>query len=344
VKICVISTPVFQCPPPGYSGLEHLAWLCAEGFASRGHEVSLVAPDGSRANGCEIIQSGPPGGWGEREAYSNYWHRLPEFDVILDHTWQKWSYVLKQEGKLKSPVLGVMHAPVNTMYQTLPMGVEKPCFVCISKDQANHFEAFHGRQALVCHNGVDPDFYSPMSVKRTRRFLFLARFSSIKGADLAIQACKQAKVDLDLIGDDTITGEPHYLEEIRSWCDGKKINLVGPATRGECVHWFSRAHCLLHPNLRFREPFGLAPVEAQLCGTPVIAWDFGAMRETLHPDHCRLVRSMDDLVEAITKMKGSAVTQEARDACREWGKQFSVNRMIDRYLELMQTAITTGGW
>lgn len=152
MKICVISSSVFKIPVAGYSGLEHLAWLQAKGLAELGHEVALVAPEGSTCPGVTCIPTGPEGAWDEKLSYSKYWHFLPQFDAIIDNSWQKWSYKLKQEGKLKAPVLGVTHAPVNTMMQSLPP-VEKPCFVCISQDQANHFEALFSRQARVAYNG-----------------------------------------------------------------------------------------------------------------------------------------------------------------------------------------------
>jgi glycosyltransferase involved in cell wall biosynthesis len=346
MKVTVVSTPVFPCPPPGYSGLEHLAWLQAEGLAKRGHEVTLVAPDGSWAEHAKVLPTGPAGQHDEHMAYQKYWQHLLGADVVVDNSWQKHSYLLKAEGVLKAPVLGVMHAPVNTMYQTLPP-VEKPCFVCISKDQANHFEALFDREARYAYNGVDPDYYKPIyGVPRTDRFLFLARFSSIKGADLAIQACKEAGVGLDLVGDTSITHEPDYFERCKAQCDGDQIRMVGPATRGECVRWFTQAHALLHPNQRFREPFGLAPVEAMLCGCPVIAWRYGAMKETVWAREVNLVGSYEELVDQIKFYSSTpaALSSRDRELCREHALQFSVENMVSRYEELCKEALETGGW
>ena len=180
MRICIISTCVFKIPVAGYSGLEHLAWLIAKGLAEKGHEVSVVAPEGSSCPGAKIIAAGPERTWDEKTSFGNYWKELLTQDAIIDHSWLKHSYLLKGEGTLKCPVLGVMHAPVNTMYQSLPPNVEKPCFVCISQDQANHFNAlFAPAEARVAYNGIDLDFYKPLNIPRSDRFLFLARFSSV---------------------------------------------------------------------------------------------------------------------------------------------------------------------
>ena len=343
MRICVISTPVFQLPCAGYSGLEHLAWLTAKGLAERGESVALVAPDGSACPGVDIIECGPAGHFDEKTAYDRYWKYLPSFDAIVDESWQKHAYILKMEGHLPQPVLGVMHAPVATMYGQLPP-VPKPCMVCISNDQAESFRTIHpGHDVRTCYNGVDPLIYRPMSIPRSDRYLFLARFSTIKGPDLAIKACLEAGVGLDLVGDTSITNEPDYLRHCMSMCDGEQIRFVGPATRGECVWWFSQAKALLHPNERFREPFGLAPVEAMLCGCPVIAWDHGAMRETINPGVSGyLARSLEQMVNLI---KNDAVEKLIdRNRCRKHAMQFSESCMIDRYLELCHEAVETGGW
>ncbi len=364
MRIGVVSSTIFPLPPVGYSGLEFLAWQTAKGLAERGHQVVVYAPDGSTCPGCQAFHFGPAGQTDEKTAYSRYWQTLAQVDVIIDESWQKWTHAGRQEGWLKAPVLAVCHAPVNTMFQQLPPpGVLS--FVCISEDQRAHFEALFGRPARTAYNGVDSEFYRPLEgLRRTDRFLFLARFSSIKGPDIAIKACLDAGVGLDLVGDTSITNEPDLYRECQrmaslespGWdraANGKQIRVVGPASRAECVWWFSQAHALLHPNERFREPFGLAPVEAMLCGCPVIAWDNGAMRETVvnRPGEFSgwVVSNYATLRETLRVVRGqgdhiAGASFDARVKCREWALQWSVARMCARYEELATEAVETGGW
>lgn len=352
----------------GYGGLEPIAWLQAEGLAARGHDVTLFGSEGSQTDKAKLFVTGPQGSWDEHQSFDRSWKELLSYEAILDHSWAKWTLTLKEEGRLKAPVLSWMHAPVDTMYRELP-AVEKPCFVCISEDQASHFQALHSRGVRVARHGVDLDFYKSCGAPRTKRFLFLARFSKIKGASLAIDACRQAGVGLDLVGDTSITNEPGYLDECKAKCDvwpiggqringyatatdkdysAKKIMMVGPASRGECVRWFSQAHALVHANKLFREPFGLAPVEAMACGVPVLGWDHGAMRETIkHGETGFLVNSFDDLVNyvGILRDKSDYALQVIRASCRDWVRtHFSLARMIDRCEELIREATETGGW
>ncbi len=366
LRIAVISSTVFPCPPSGYAGLEAISYHCANGLGGKGHDVTLYAPDGSQCPNGRVRPFGPPGQVSEKQVYSQTWQELNQFDVIVSHNWQAWEMIGKGEGWVKAPVLKVLHAPVNTMLGSLPPNVPKPCFVCISEDQKNHFEAlFSPAKARVCYNGVDVNHYAPIEgIKRSDRFLFLARFSRIKGAAYALRACLEAGVGLDLIGDTQITNEPEYLAECRALAEqtsptwdrskGKQLRIIGGVSRGECVWWLSQAHALLHPNELFREPFGLAPVEAQLCGCPVIAWDYGAMRETVQNGVRSsdgksidggtgfLVSSYEDLVSTITFCK--EIPDAARVRCREWAKRFSIEAMVQRYHDLCVEAVETGGW
>ncbi len=350
MKIAVISAQVFPVPPVGYSGLEMIAYHCAKGLAARGHQVVLFAPDGSVCPGAQVIHTGPAG-WDEKMAYGGvpnqrdgYWKHLPMSDVVIDHSWQKWSYQLRAEGQLKAPVLGVCHAPINTMFQS-PPPIEKPCIVCISQDQKVHYESlFSPAKARVAYNGIDLTYYKPLQVPRSDRFLFLARFSTIKGPDIAIEACLKAGVGLDLVGDTSITNEPELFAKCQSMADDKQIKVHGGVSRGETVWWYSQAHAMIHPNMRFREPFGLAPVEAMACGCPVIGWDYGAMRETV-AEGGSLVSHADQLIPLIKQYtKLNEKDSEYRRDNREQASRFSLENMVSGYESLCHEAIETGGW
>jgi glycosyltransferase involved in cell wall biosynthesis len=262
------------------------------------------------------------------------------------NSWKKYSYGLKTEGVLKPPVLGVLHAPVETMLRSLPPGVDRPCLVCISDDQRSVFEALLGRPARTCHNGIDLEHYKPVEgVKRGSHALFLGRFSTIKGADLAVAACKEANCKLELVGDKDFTNEPQFYGQVAAQCDGIQVKMIGADHRGGTVFRYSGANFFIHPNQRFREPFGLAPVEAMACGLPVIAWDNGAMRETVrHGETGYLVKDYAGLVGAVKALsQPGAIDQAVRGRCRQHAAGFGVEQMAKRYATLCQEACQ-GGW
>lgn len=344
MKICIISSTILPClplddPQNGYNGLEQIVWSLSAGLARRGHEVLLVAPIGSKpAPGVTL--HGTTQGESEERAYSGYWQRLPEYQVTIDHSWNKWAYILKIEGKLPAPVLGVMHAPVNTMYGR-PPPVLLPCVVAISQDQAAHASELWGVPARTAYNGIDLSHYRSNGSSRCDRHLFLARISSIKGPHLAVDLARSLRFKLDLVGDDRITGEPELAHRMRALAQ-HNITYHGGVSRQRAVEFFSTAKALLHPAFAFREPFGLSIVEAQACGAPVIASDHGACRELVkHGETGFVVKTVDEMRELIRTDAVSAIRPEA---CRANAERFSVEKMVARYEELCVEALDTGGW
>lgn len=342
MKICVISSTVLPClplddPSNGYNGLEQIAWSIASGLARRGHEVLLVAPGNSKPP-PGVTLHGTTQGESEQAAYSGYWQRLPEYQAIIDHSWQKWSYILKIEGRLEAPILGVMHAPVHTMYAS-PPPVLMPCVVAISKDQAAHVSELWGLPARVAHNGIDLDFYRSNSTPRGDRYLFLARMSRIKGPHLAVDLARSLRFKLDLVGDDRITGEPDLAHRMRELAKNN-ISYHGGVSRARAVEHFSSAKALLHPAFAFREPFGLSIVEAQACGAPVIASDYGALREIIRPHETGFICDTIDDMRELVKM--DAVRSIKSETCRANAERFSLDAMVRRYEELCTEAIDVG--
>lgn len=337
MKICVISTTILPSPPSGYSGLEMVAYQQAATLARRGHDVLLIAPTGSvPPPGCELHMTTL--GESEEQAYSGYWDRLGNYDAIIDNSWWKCAYAIKWEGKLKAPILGVCHAPAHTMYQA-PPPVLHPCLVAISNDQANHISEIWGVPARTAHNGVDLDFYKPTGAQRTDRWLFLARLSTIKGPHIAVDLARRLRFGLDIVGDDAMTQEPHLAQRIRMQAVNN-IAYHGPCTREKAVEWFNQAHAMIHPAFPFREPFGLAPVESQACGLPVVASDNGALRETVvHGVTGFVCKTQDEMAEYI---RADAVRSLRREDCRDNAAKFSIAAMGARYEALCQEAIEVG--
>ncbi len=131
------------------------------------------------------------------------------------------------------------------------------------------------RASEVIHPPVDTSYYCPARLAREDFYLAISAFAPYKRLDLAITACNQLKRRLVVIG---------------SGQDDRKLRaLAGPTIQflgwqpDEAVRDHLR-HCqaLLFPG---EEDFGIVPVEAQACGTPVIAFGRGGATETINPLH-----------------------------------------------------------
>jgi mannose-6-phosphate isomerase-like protein (cupin superfamily) len=138
-----------------------------------------------------------------------------------------------------------------------------------------------------------------------------------------------------------IQDEEYFRTRVEPYLDGDQVTYVGSADPTRRDELLGGALALLHP-IAFQEPFGLSVVEAMACGTPVVAFDRGSMREVIaHGETGFLVNSVEEAVAAV----GAAGTDGPlaaldRAACRRRVEErFSVERMVDGYLEVYERVL-----
>jgi glycosyltransferase involved in cell wall biosynthesis len=146
-------------------------------------------------------------------------------------------------------------------------------FVAISRTVADRIAACYGRDSRVIYPPVDTEFYTPADVRREDFFLCVSALVPYKRIDLAIAACNRHRRRLVIIGEGP---ERRRLERLA----GPTVTLAGWRTAEEIRDQMRRARALLFPG---HEDFGIGPVEAQACGTPVVAFGRGGATETILP-------------------------------------------------------------
>jgi glycosyltransferase involved in cell wall biosynthesis len=159
--------------------------------------------------------------------------------------------------------------------------------------------------------------------------LFFGRIHPDKGAAEAIEIARRSGRRLLLAG--IVQDAEYFRERIEPLLSDDVVFLgaAGPAQRNELL---GHAAALLHP-ISFEEPFGLSVAEAQLCGTPVIAFRRGAMPELIQDGQTGfLVADVAQAVAAVARL-GSL----SRAACRAWAAAtFSQEKMAADYLAVYQ--------
>jgi glycosyltransferase involved in cell wall biosynthesis len=146
-------------------------------------------------------------------------------------------------------------------------------FIAISKTVQQRIRECYGRSSIVIYPPVDTDFYCPAPVLRDTYYLALSAFAPYKRLDLAIDACNRLKRKLVIIGTGQDEGRLRALA-------GPTIQFLGWQDNAAIRDHLRRCRALIFPG---EEDFGIVPVEAQACGTPVIAFGRGGATETVIP-------------------------------------------------------------
>ncbi len=123
----------------------------------------------------------------------------------------------------------------------------------------------------------------------------------------------------------------YWESQVLPQIDGKQVDYIGEVDHRRKNQLLSRARALLFP-IQWEEPFGLVMIEAMACGTPVLAMPGGAVAEIVRDGVNG--RICADVEQLAARLKASL---PASRTCRDFVTQhFSVDRMVDRYLDLYQ--------
>jgi glycosyltransferase involved in cell wall biosynthesis len=99
--------------------------------------------------------------------------------------------------------------------------------------------------------------------------------------------------------------------------------------------FLGNAYALLFP-IDWPEPFGLVMIEAMACGTPVIAYDGGAVAEVIEEGRTGfIVTELEDATEAVRR-----IPDLNRARCREvFEKRFTATQMARDYVKVYMRVI-----
>jgi glycosyltransferase involved in cell wall biosynthesis len=144
-------------------------------------------------------------------------------------------------------------------------------FVAISNCIAERIRQCYGRPSQVIYPPVDTQFYTPGPVAREDYYVCVSALVPYKRVDLAIEACNRLGRRLVVIGSGP---ERRRLTRLA----GPGVTLAGWLSDEAVREHLRRARALLFAA---HEDFGIVPLEAQACGTPVIAFGQGGAAETV---------------------------------------------------------------
>ncbi|MBU0566723.1 glycosyltransferase [bacterium] len=334
MRIAMLSPIAWRTPPRHYGPWEQVVSLLTEGLVSRGIDVTLFATADSQTKGklhavCprpyEEDKSISPKVW-ECLHISELFERAGEFDLIHNH----FDFLpLTYSGATDTPLVSTIHGFSSPQILPVYKKYNGRCYYVSISDADRSSELDY---IATVYHGIDLKQFT-FQGKCGDYLLFFGRMHPDKGAKEAIRIAKQVGIKLVMAG--VIQDTAYFDREVLPHIDGEKIfyeGSVGPELRDKLL---GGACALLHP-INFAEPFGLSVVEANACGTPVIAFPKGSMPELIKDgENGFLVSDVAGAVKAV-----SHIGDLDRRQCREWVKQrFSKDRMVEDYLKVYECVL-----
>ena len=334
MRVAMLSPIAWRTPPRHYGPWESVASLLTEGLTARGYDVTLFATGDSLTKGR--LHSICPRGYEEDSTIipkvweclhiSEVFEQSSEFDIIHNN----FDYLpLTYSGLVRTPVVTTIHGfsspgilPVYKKYN------KKTYYVSISgADRSPELDYIK-----TIYHGIDLNRFT-FEPEPENYLLFFGRIHSDKGAREAIEIARACEKKLIIAG--IIQDEDYYRQHVEPYLEEGKVVYIGSVGPEERNTLLGRALAMLHP-INFNEPFGLSVIEANACGTPVIAFNRGSMPELIeNGKNGFLVNKVDEAAEAVRKTESID-----RMTCRNYvERSFTVERMVDEYIEVYERIV-----
>jgi glycosyltransferase involved in cell wall biosynthesis len=247
--------------------------------------------------------------------------------VSYCHTPMRYAWVWREELRrvptALRPAWPVAAAGLRATDRRLAAKVDR--FVANSSFVAGRIHDAYGCESDVVHPPVATDFFTPPPVEGARGdyFLVAGRLIGYKRPEIAVEAARLAGVPLVVAG--------------KGWMEGELRSLAGPQTcfvpdptDEELRELYRGARALVFPGT---EDFGITPVEAMACGTPVLAYGAGGVAESV----------VDGVSGRLLEQRTPQAFAEAmgdwpdwsRQACRDVAEGFSARQFRRRFAAVL---------
>jgi glycosyltransferase involved in cell wall biosynthesis len=209
-------------------------------------------------------------------------------------------------------------------------------FLANSQHTARRIWRCYRREAKVIYPPVDIQRFL-LQPEKSDFYVTVARLVSYKKVELIVRAFNQLGKELIVIG----TGPE--LEKMQQLAQ-PNVKILNSQPNSVVEDYMSRAKAFVYGAC---EDFGIALVEAQACGTPVIAYGAGGALETVidirqHPQTGTGIlfrkQTEDDIIEAV-KVLEELYSQFNPETLRQNAAKFSVSAFQKNYVEFVRECI-----
>jgi len=242
------------------------------------------------------------------------------FHICYCYTVPRFVYVMRD--KYTDEYKGFLRAAINRLIQRFEKwdmkARQRPdSYIAISRTVKERLKKYYGVNSSVVYPPVNVDHFVPGAENNDRAeyFLMVSRLKEYKNIEMAILAFNQLGLNLKIVG------EGNYASHLKKLA-GPNINFLGWVDEKTLLNNYQRCRALIVSG---EEDFGLAGLEAQACGRPVIAFKKGGACETVVENETGIFfeeATPNAIIDAVKRFELSRFeTDEIRKNALRFSKQ-----------------------
>ncbi len=205
-------------------------------------------------------------------------------------------------------------------------------YIANSRLVQGRIREYYGRDSALIYPPVETDRFLPED-RDEDYFLIVGALNPYKRVDLAVEACNRLGVPLVVIGEGP---ERERLQALA----GPTVRVLGRCEEGEVEQYVARCRAFLMPQ---EEDFGIAAVEAQSAGRPVLAYAAGGALETVIENETGLFfpeQTPESLADALRRFERTPFDKRR---IRENALRFGKERFQREYGEEVGRVVRAAG-
>jgi len=205
----------------------------------------------------------------------------------------------------------------------------------------------YGRRCYVSYLGVDTGFFRPLGLPREDFVLSVGACRPSKGFDFVIRYLgsieRSVRPELRIVANEVTPTWKKFLESVASE-HGVQVSIQKALDDGSLLELYNRAKLVVYAP--YLEPFGLVPLEAMACGTPVVGVREGGVRESIADGVTGLLTDRDEqeFASAVQKLHSSQgiTTEMGRNGLRHVASSWTLEHAGARLLSHLERAAREG--
>jgi len=339
MKIAQVAPLMEAVPPKLYGGTERIVSYLTDQLVELGHDVTLFASGDSVTKAA--LEPVWPCALRLDRTMRDYLaphivmleqvaRRADEFDVVHLHLDYLGYPILRRTSV---PFLATLHGRLD-LPELVPLYKTFDDVPVVSISDSQREPLPEARYVATVPHGIPARLLRP-GFGAGGYLAFIGRISPEKGPDAAIRIAAAAGMRLRIAAKVDNVDREYFTKFIEPLLGAAHVEFIGEIGDHQKSEFLGNAAGLLFP-IAWREPFGLAMIEAMACGTPVIAFRNGSVPEVIDNGVTGFI--VDDEAAATAATQRLRGLDRARIR-RVFEERFTARRMAEDYVTIYRRLI-----